>query len=90
MSQGIQLSNLETLVGCLMVTWKLGEILWDGFDASKVDPGILPIIKAASMVENNTGDYCKYLKKILVGNAHTRKEIEQGTIEEVRHGRVLE
>jgi len=73
-----------------MVTWKLGEILWGGFDTSKVAREIVPIVKGASMVENNTGDYCKYLKKILVGNAHTRKEIEQGTIEEVRHGRVLE
>ena len=73
-----------------MVTWKLGEIPWGGFDASKVGPEIVPIVKAASMVENNTGDYCKYLKKIFVGNAHTRKEIEQGTVEEVRHGRVLE
>lgn len=73
-----------------MVTWKLGEIPWGGFDTSKVGREIVPIVKGASMVENNTGDYCKYLKKILVGNAHTRKEIEQGTIEEVRHGRVLE
>ena len=73
-----------------MVTWKLGEILWGGLDTSKVVREIVPIVKGAGMVENNTGDYCKYLKKILVGNAHTRKEIEQGTIEEVRHGRVLE
>ena len=78
MSQGIQLSNLETLVGCLMVTWKLGEILWDGFDASKVDPGILPIVKAASMVENNTGDYCKYLKNFLSATCTREKRSSKG------------
>ena len=72
-------------MGGLMVPWKLGEILWGGFDASKVGREIVPIVKGANRVENNTGEYCKYLKKILVGNAHTRKEIEQGTVEEVRH-----
>lgn len=74
MSQGIQSSNLETLVGGLMVTWKLGKILWDGFDASKVDPEIVPIVKAASMVENDTGDYCKYLKNFCRQRAHAKRD----------------
>ena len=45
MSQDIKLRILETLAGGVMVTWKLGDILWDGFDALKVGPEIVPIIK---------------------------------------------
>ena len=61
---------------------------WDRFDHRRWVLEIVPIVKAASMVENNTGDYCKYLNNVF-RDAHTRKEIEQGTIG-VRHGRVLE
>ena len=61
-----------------MVIWKLGEILWGGFDASKVGPEIVPIVKPASMVENNTGDYCKYLKKILSATRTREKRSSKG------------
>ena len=47
-----------------MGTWTLRDIPWDLFDESKVDPDIIPIVKAASMVEYNADDYRKYLNNV--------------------------
>ena len=40
-----------------MATWSIDDISWDRFDKSRVDPGIVPIVKAACVVENNAPDY---------------------------------
>ncbi len=41
--------------------WTLEDIPWDRFDPSKVDPDLLRLAKAASLVEYNGGDYAAYL-----------------------------
>ena len=41
--------------------WTLEDIPWDRFDPSKVDPDLLRLVKAASLVEYNGGDYAAYL-----------------------------
>ena len=41
--------------------WTLDDLPWDQFDASKVDPEVLKIVKAAAMVEYNGRDYATYL-----------------------------
>ena len=41
--------------------WSLDDIPWEKFDPSKVDPELVKIVKAASMVEYNGGDYATYL-----------------------------
>jgi hypothetical protein len=44
-----------------MGAWTLDDIPWDRLDRAKVDPEILRIVKAASLVEQNGGDYARYL-----------------------------
>ena len=41
--------------------WTRRDIPWDQFDPSKVDPDIVRIVKAASLVEYNGDDYAQYL-----------------------------
>ncbi len=36
-----------------MAGWTLDDIPWQAFDRARVDPAIIPVIKAASMVEAN-------------------------------------
>jgi len=43
------------------VLWTLDDIAWDRFDRTKVDPELLRIVKAASLVEYNGADYAQYL-----------------------------
>ena len=44
-----------------MARWTLDDIPWERFDRAKVDPDILRIVKAASLVEQNGADYAHYL-----------------------------
>ncbi|MGB0632192.1 MAG: ferritin-like domain-containing protein [Alphaproteobacteria bacterium] len=67
----------------------MDDVPWDRFDASKVDPEIVPIVKAASMVEYNADDYRFYLHNVFSGDARAQKAIDQWTIEEVQHGKAL-
>ena len=72
-----------------MGTWALGDVPWDRFDASKVDLEIIPIAKAASMVEYNANDYRQYLRNIFEGDDRALRAIDQWTIEQVQHGCAL-
>ncbi|MFM7414571.1 MAG: ferritin-like domain-containing protein, partial [Alphaproteobacteria bacterium] len=47
-----------------MKHWHIDEVAWDRFDPSKVDPEIVPLIKAAAMVERNAADYVTYLTRV--------------------------
>ena len=44
--------------------WTLDDIPWDRFDPTKIDPDIVKVVKAASMVEANGGTYANYLAKV--------------------------
>jgi rubrerythrin len=72
-----------------MGTWSFNDIPWDEFDKSLVDPDIVPIVKAACVVEYNAGDYRQYLNNVLDDDRRTRAAIEQWSIEEIQHGSVL-
>ena len=48
--------------GWEMKRWTLDDIPWDRFDATKVVADIVPVIKTASLVEYNSGDYAAYLR----------------------------
>ena len=52
--------------------WTLDDIPWDLFDRAKVDPELLRAVKAAALVEHNSGDYVAYLCGIFaeIGRAH--------------------
>ncbi|MGH6630753.1 MAG: hypothetical protein ACREB3_13565, partial [Burkholderiales bacterium] len=49
--------------------WTLEDIPWDRFDTAKVDPELVKVVKAASMVEFNGGDYATYLCNVFPDDA---------------------
>ncbi len=72
-------------MGC----WSVDEISWHRFDRSKLDPEILPIVKAASLVEYNGG--C--LRQSLMPNFHDDPDFQKNARrwgeEEIQHGKAL-
>ncbi len=69
--------------------WTLDDIPWDQFDASKVDPDILRIVKAAALVEYNGADYADYLCGVFHDDADFQAETRRWSEEEVQHGKAL-
>jgi hypothetical protein len=70
--------------------WKLDDIDWSRFDASKVDAELLAAVKGASLVEYNAHDYVAYLKRVYHdAPARTLALIERWGDEEVQHGLAL-
>jgi rubrerythrin len=69
--------------------WTPDDIAWDRFDASKVDPEILKVVKAASLVEYNGSDYATYLKNVFTDDPAFREVVDVWAEEEIQHGLVL-
>jgi rubrerythrin len=69
--------------------WKIADLPWDQFDPAKVDPAIVPVVKAAAMVEYNSHDYAKYLCNVFADDAVFQDAIRAWAVEEVRHGAAL-
>lgn len=67
----------------------MDDVPWAQFDASKVCPEILKVIKAAALVEYNAHDYATYLSNIFAGDEEFIKDIKQWAAEEVQHGEAL-
>ena len=72
-----------------MAGWTLDDIPWHAFDESRIDPEIVPVIKAASVVEYNAGDYRTYLCNVFHDDPRAIKAFEGWAEEEVQHGRAL-
>ena len=72
-----------------MAHWTLDDIPWDRFDATKVDAEIVPIIKAASLVEHNGGDYARYLCNVFAEDAGFQVAAQRWGSEEIQHGKAL-
>src|SRR5262249_43447168 len=47
-----------------MGSWTLDDIHWAGFDRKQLDPAIVRIVKAASLVEHNGEAYARHLCRI--------------------------
>lgn len=70
--------------------WTLDDIHWDGFDPTKIEPGLVAAVKAASLVEHNAAAYVDYLTRVFRGApTQTISDIERWGREEVQHGRAL-
>lgn len=69
--------------------WKISDLPWDQFDASKVDPEILKIIKAAALVEYNAHDYARYLCNVFPDDPVFQQAAKDWSVEEVQHGEAL-
>ncbi len=72
-----------------MGSWTLDDIPWHAFDRTRIDPEIVPVIKAASMVEYNAGDYRTYLCNVFHDDPRAIKAFEGWAAEEVQHGLAL-
>ena len=69
--------------------WSLDDIPWDRFDPGKLDPDLIKVVKAASMVESNGGDYAVYLCNVFAGDADFQAAARAWAAEEVQHGEAL-
>ena len=72
-----------------MAHWTLDDIPWTQFDAGKLDPDILRLVKAASLVEQNGGDYARYLHGVFAGDAAFQADAARWGDEEIQHGQAL-
>lgn len=72
-----------------MGTWTLEDIPWGAFDSSRVNPELVAIVKAASMVESNADDYRRYLNNVFRDDERLCHAIDRWSVEEVQHGRAL-
>jgi hypothetical protein len=72
-----------------MKHWRIDEVAWDRFDRSKVDAGVVPLVKAAAMVERNGTDYAIYLGRVFHDDPDFRQAADNWSLEEVQHGEAL-
>ncbi|AWK87432.1 acyl-ACP desaturase [Azospirillum thermophilum] len=69
--------------------WRYEELPWDKLDHGKVDPDLVPLIKAASLVEFNADDYTAYLCNVFHDDPEFQAVARGWAVEEVQHGRAL-
>lgn len=69
--------------------WSVDDIAWHRFDAEKVDPEILAMVKAAALVEANAHDYVAYLHRVFADDATFREAASRWGEEEAQHGTAL-
>ena len=69
--------------------WSPEELPWAAFDPERVDPDLVPLVKAASMVESNGHDYAVYLNRVFADDAQVCGMMTGWAHEEVQHGVVL-
>ena len=72
-----------------MGAWTLDDIPWDRFDPAKVDPELVPIVKAASLVEHNGRAYAHHLCLVFADDPEFQQTARRWGEEEVQHGRAL-
>jgi hypothetical protein len=72
-----------------MTHWTLDSIAWDKFDRSKINPDLVNIVKAASLVEANGGDYAAYLCSVFSDDPEFQDAAQNWAREEVQHGMAL-
>ncbi|MGX9964621.1 ferritin-like domain-containing protein [Roseomonas sp. F4] len=72
-----------------MKHWRIEEVSWDRFDPAKLDPEIIPLVKAAAMVERNGDDYALYLQSVFHDDPDFHQAAAHWAEEEVQHGDAL-
>jgi len=69
--------------------WTLDDIPWDRFERDKLDPELVRIVKAASLVEHNGGAYAHHLCLIFADDPEFQQTARRWGDEEVQHGQAL-
>jgi rubrerythrin len=72
-----------------MPHWTLDDIPWERFEPQKLDPELLRIVKAASLVEQNGADYARYLCAVFADDATFQAAARRWGEEEIQHGLAL-
>ena len=72
-----------------MKHWRIEDVAWDRFDPSQADPELVPLVKAAAMVERNGTDYAIYLNRVFGDDPDFRQAADYWAAEEVQHGDAL-
>ena len=72
-----------------MGSWTLDDIPWQRFDPSRVDPEILRLVKAASLVEFNGRAYARHLCRVFADDATFQASARNWGEEEEQHGVAL-
>ncbi len=72
-----------------MKHWTLDDIRWDEFDPTKVDRELVRIVKAASLVERNGGDYATYLGNVFHDDHEFQILAREWAADEIQHGEAL-
>lgn len=72
-----------------MKHWTLDQVAWASFDPARVDPAIVPLVKAAAMVEKNGTDYAVYLNRVFHDDPDFSQASDNWAVEEVQHGDAL-
>jgi hypothetical protein len=75
--------------GRTMKHWRLEDVAWDRFDPTRADPELIPLVKAAAMVERNGTDYAIYLNRVFGDDPAFRRAADAWAAEEVQHGDAL-
>jgi len=71
------------------MNWTVDRLPWDQFDRAKVDPKLLPVIKAAAVIEQNIDVYATYLWNVFRGEPAMQREVHNWADDEKRHGAAL-
>ena len=69
--------------------WSLDEIPWTRFDHTLVDPEIVPIVKAAALVEYNGTAYAHHLCRVFADDPGFQASARRWGEDEIRHGQAL-
>jgi hypothetical protein len=72
-----------------MKHWRIEDIAWGRFDSARVDPAVVPLVKAAAMVERNGTDYAIYLNQVFHDDPDFCQAADYWATEEVQHGDAL-
>jgi hypothetical protein len=72
-----------------MKHWRIEDVAWDRFDPQAVDPALVPLVKAAAMVERNGRDYAVYLGRVFRDDPDFCLAADHWAEEEVQHGDAL-
>src|ERR1700751_2680257 len=72
-----------------MGSWTLDDIPWDRFDRDRLDPAIVRIVKAASLVEYKGAAYAHHLCRIFDDDPDFQLNARRWGEEEIQHGIAL-
>jgi hypothetical protein len=72
-----------------MGSWTLDDIPWRLFDPTRLDPEIVRLVKAASLVEYNGAAYARHLCRVFADDPEFQESARQWGAEEVQHGVAL-